>query len=65
MRIFLAGGTGAVGRPFIRQAVSHGHEVVATTRSAARRAVLSSLGATPVVMDGLDASAIGENAMAK
>ena len=60
MKIFLAGGTGAVGRPFIRQATRRGHEVVATTRSPARAPLLRSLGATPLLMDGLDASAVGE-----
>jgi nucleoside-diphosphate-sugar epimerase len=60
VRIFLAGGTGAVGRPFIKQAIRRGHEVVATTQSPAKVPLLKSLGATPVVMDGLDASAVGE-----
>lgn len=60
MRIFLAGGTGVIGRPFIRQAVRAGHHVVATTRSPTRMSALMELGATPVVMNGLDASAVGE-----
>src|SRR5690348_10978791 len=60
MRIFLAGGTGAVGRPFIRQATRRGHQVIATTRSPAKVEMLRVLGATPVVMNGLDASGVGE-----
>jgi len=60
LRIFLAGGAGAIGRPFISQAASRGHEIVATTTSKSRTALLASLGATPVVLDGLDASAVGE-----
>jgi nucleoside-diphosphate-sugar epimerase len=60
MRIFLAGGTGAIGRPFITQATRRGHQVIATTRSPGKAPLLKGLGATPVVMDGLDASAVGE-----
>ena len=49
-----------MGRPFISQAVNKGHEVVATTRSGSRCALLAGLGATPIVLDGLDAPAVGE-----
>ncbi len=60
MRIFLAGATGAVGVPLVRQLVTAGHEVVATTRTPAKKATLRELGARPVVVDGLDAAAVGE-----
>jgi nucleoside-diphosphate-sugar epimerase len=59
MRIFLAGGAGAIGRPFIRQAIARGHEVLATTRSPRKQNLLSELSAKPVVLDGLDAAAVG------
>jgi nucleoside-diphosphate-sugar epimerase len=60
MRIFLAGGTGAVGRRLVPQLVDAGHQVTATTRSANKIDLLERLGAEPVVVDGLDATAVGE-----
>src|SRR5262245_28561040 len=54
MRIFIAGGTGAVGRRLVPLLVNRGHDVVATTRSADKAAGLRDLGATPVIVDGLD-----------
>jgi 2-alkyl-3-oxoalkanoate reductase len=60
MRIFLAGATGAVGRRLVPQLVARGHEVTATTRTAAKVDLLRDLGSEPVVVDGLDAVAVGE-----
>lgn len=60
MRVFIAGGTGVVGQPLVRQLVERGHEVVATTTSPRKIELLEKLGATGVVMDGLDAMAVGE-----
>jgi nucleoside-diphosphate-sugar epimerase len=54
MHIFLTGATGAIGSSFIPQAIEHGHTVTGTTRSSAKAARLVELGATPVVVDGLD-----------
>jgi nucleoside-diphosphate-sugar epimerase len=54
MHIFLAGATGAIGRSLIPQAIERGHTVTGTARSAAKAAVVEELGATPVVVDGLD-----------
>jgi putative NADH-flavin reductase len=58
MRIFLAGGPGAVGRPLIAQAIARGHTVIATTRRPERLNALDALGAAPVVVNGLDGSAV-------
>jgi len=58
MRVFLAGGTGAIGVPLIRQLVGAGHQVTALTRSAANVAKLRELGAAPAVADALDAGAL-------
>jgi nucleoside-diphosphate-sugar epimerase len=63
MRVFVAGGTGVVGRRLVPELVARGHEVVATTRTPDRTGLLRSLGAEPVVLDGLDADAVG-NAVA-
>jgi nucleoside-diphosphate-sugar epimerase len=60
MRVFLAGATGAIGRRLVPQLVAAGHEVTATTTSPAKVELLRALGATPVVVDGLDAGAVGE-----
>jgi nucleoside-diphosphate-sugar epimerase len=59
MRVFVAGGTGALGRRLVPQLVARGHEVTATTRSAGKTGELQALGARPVVVDGLDAVAVG------
>lgn len=60
MRVLVAGATGAIGRPLIPELVAAGHQVIATTRSPAKLAGLSDAGAEPVVLDGLDALAVGE-----
>jgi nucleoside-diphosphate-sugar epimerase len=60
MRVFVAGGTGVVGRRLVPQLVARGHQVTATTTSAAKLDLLAQLGAEGVVMDGLDAASVGE-----
>lgn len=57
MRVFLAGGSGAVGRRLVPLLVERGHEVKATTRTPAKAALLTELGAEPAVVDLLDAGA--------
>ena len=60
MRVFVAGGTGVIGRRLVPQLVARGHEVTATTTSAGKLGLLEQLGAEGVVMDGLDAASVGE-----
>jgi 2-alkyl-3-oxoalkanoate reductase len=60
MRIFLAGATGAIGRQLVPQLVAAGHHVTATTRTEDKLPMLRNLGARPVVVDGLDATAVGD-----
>ena len=60
MRIFVAGATGAIGRQLVPLLVARKHHVVATTRSASKIDLLRGLGAEAVVVDGLDAGAVGE-----
>jgi nucleoside-diphosphate-sugar epimerase len=60
MRVFVAGATGVVGRRLVPQLIKAGHEVVGTTRTETKRSELWDLGAEPMVVDGLDAAAVGE-----
>ena len=60
MRVFVAGGTGVVGRRLVPQLVARGHQVTATTTSSGKLGLLEQLGADAVVMDGLDAVSVGE-----
>ncbi|WP_021595390.1 NAD-dependent epimerase/dehydratase family protein [Actinomadura welshii] len=60
MRVFVAGGTGVLGRRLVPLLVERGHEVTATTTSASKLDVAARLGAEGVVMDGLDAASVGE-----
>ncbi|HEX7977618.1 MAG TPA: NAD(P)-dependent oxidoreductase [Gemmatimonadaceae bacterium] len=60
MRVFVAGGTGAIGTPLVRQLIEHGHEVTATSRHPERAEHIRRLGATVARMDGLDAASVGE-----
>jgi len=54
MNVFIAGGTGAIGRFLVPLLVSAGHKVVALTRSADRSSQLAQVGAVPVVGDVFD-----------
>jgi nucleoside-diphosphate-sugar epimerase len=60
MRVFVAGAGGVIGSRLVPKLREHGHEVVAATRSAAKRSALRALGATAIALDGLDAAAVGE-----
>jgi nucleoside-diphosphate-sugar epimerase len=60
MRVFVAGGTGVIGRRLLPQLVARGHQVTATTTNPAKLGLLERLGADGVVMDGLDAMSVGE-----
>ena len=60
MRVFVAGGSGVMGRRLVPQLVALGHQVTATTTTDAKLGLLEQLGAQGVVMDGLDAAAVGE-----
>ena len=60
MKIFLAGATGALGKQLVPRLVAAGHEVVGTTRSDSKQGALRELGATPVVLDALDADQVAQ-----
>ncbi|GAA4737836.1 NAD-dependent epimerase/dehydratase family protein [Phytohabitans rumicis] len=60
MKIFLAGASGAIGSQLTTALVARGHEVVGTTRSAAKADALRALGAEPVVFDALDPESVAD-----
>jgi nucleoside-diphosphate-sugar epimerase len=55
MRIFLAGGSGVIGRRLIPVLAEAGHDIIATTRRAENVDYLKDRGARPVVVDVYDA----------
>jgi nucleoside-diphosphate-sugar epimerase len=57
MRVLIIGASGAVGTHLTRQLTEQGQEVTGTCRSAAKEGRIRSAGATPLVLDVLDAAA--------
>lgn len=60
MKILVAGATGVLGRQLVPRLVERGHDVFGMTRSPSKRELVKRLGATPVVADALDPSAVGK-----
>jgi nucleoside-diphosphate-sugar epimerase len=60
LNIFIAGGSGAIGRQLVPMLVQQGHRVVAMTRMPAGAARLEEMGATPVIGDVFDADRLNE-----
>lgn len=60
MRVFLAGATGAIGRPLVSQLLAAGHDVIGLTRSEERADELRREGAEAVVCDALNAERLIE-----
>ena len=58
MRVFVAGASGAIGRPLIRQLIAAGHEVTGTTRRPDRAEEIRAAGAKAVVCDVFDREAL-------
>lgn len=58
MKILLAGASGAIGLPLLRELHAAGHEVGAIHRSSHHRAELTDAGAVPIQVDVLDRSAL-------
>ena len=54
MRIFVAGGTGAIGRPLVTRLVAAGHEVTVFSRSEGRVTALGLPNVVPAVGDAFD-----------
>ena len=64
MKVFVAGATGAIGRPLIKRLTLAGHTTFAMVRSQDSSASLSDSGAEPVIADALDAASVS-SAVAK
>jgi nucleoside-diphosphate-sugar epimerase len=60
MRVFVAGGTGAIGAHAVPALVHAGHEVTALARTPERAALLSKQGAAPVTVSLFDRAALTE-----
>jgi 2-alkyl-3-oxoalkanoate reductase len=58
MKIFVAGGTGAIGRPLIAELLAKGHTVVTLTRSPERARALADRGVEPAIADVFDPDAV-------
>jgi len=58
MKVFVAGASGAIGRPLVRQLVAAGHEVTGMTRREERAEQIRATGAKAVVCDAFDAEAL-------
>jgi nucleoside-diphosphate-sugar epimerase len=58
LRVFVAGATGAIGRPLVSQLLEAGHEVVGMTRSEERATELREAGAEAAVCDAHDSEAV-------
>jgi nucleoside-diphosphate-sugar epimerase len=56
MRVFVAGATGAVGKHLAPILIASGHEVHGMTRHESKQAMLTEMGAVPVVADALSTS---------
>jgi 2-alkyl-3-oxoalkanoate reductase len=60
MRVYLAGATGAVGRPLLDQLAAAGHEVTGMTSRAENAPRIEAAGARAVVCDALDPDAVSK-----
>ena len=58
MKIFVAGGTGAIGRPLIAALLGEGHALVALTRSPEKAQALAKQGIEPAIADVFDSDAV-------
>src|SRR4026209_640987 len=58
MKIFVAGGTGAIGRPLIAELLAKGHVLVALTRTREKAQALVEQGVGPAIADVFDVDAV-------
>src|SRR5579862_2234173 len=58
VKVFLAGASGAIGRPLVAELIRQGHQVTGISRRASSLNHLTKLGATIVEVDVFDAAAL-------
>ncbi len=58
MKIFIAGATGTLGLPLVRELIKKNHEVYGLTRSVEKKALLEKMGAKAILADALKADDI-------
>ena len=58
MRVFVAGASGAIGRPLVAELIRQGHQVTGITRRASSLEHLAKLGASVLEVDVFDAAAV-------
>ena len=58
MKVFVAGATGAIGRPLIKSLTLAGHTTFGMVRSQSSSASVSDTGAEPIIADALDAASV-------
>lgn len=58
MKILIVGATGVIGRQLVPKLIANGHEVAGTTRTPSKQSLLREMGASPLVVDILDADAV-------
>ena len=59
MKVFVAGASGAIGRPLVPKLIAAGHEVTGMTRSEKKAEAVRAAGARAAVVDVFDADALG------
>jgi nucleoside-diphosphate-sugar epimerase len=64
MKVFVAGASGAIGKPLLPRLVAAGHEVTGTTRREERTEAIRVTGAKAVVCDALDADSLRDAVVA-
>ena len=64
MKVFVAGASGVIGRPLVRQLVAARHEVTGMTSREGGKAAIEEVGGTAVVCDALDADGVSETVAA-
>lgn len=58
MKIFIAGGTGAIGRPLLAELLAKGHALTVLTRSPEKAQALAEQGIEPAITDVFDGDAV-------
>jgi 2-alkyl-3-oxoalkanoate reductase len=64
MKVFVAGGSGAIGWRLVARVIADGHDVTAMTRDEGKAALLRAMGARAVIADALDRDSVMDTVIA-